>query len=106
VALLLREGWTVGKKQVLRLVGLKVRPPKKRVRRRGTSTGWLERATHRYQVWSWDFIHDRTDNGGTLKMLTLIDEYTRQCPARRRKKRKVGAWGSLLYFFRYLTRPC
>lgn len=84
VALLRREGWTVSKKQVQRLrrlVGLKVKPPKKRVRRRGTSTGGLERATHRHQVWSWDFIHDRTDNGGTLKMLTLIDEYTRQCLA-------------------------
>jgi putative transposase len=83
-ALLRREGWTVSKKQVQRLrrlVGLKVKPPKKRRRRQGTSTGWVERATHRHQVWSWDFIHDRTDNGGTLKMLTLIDEYTRQCLA-------------------------
>lgn len=96
VALLRREGWTVSKKQVQRLrrlVGLKVAPPKKRVRRRGPSTGWLERATHRHQVWSWDFIHDRTDNGGTLKMLTLIDEYTRQClairPARTLKSEDV-----------------
>ncbi len=96
VALLRREGWTVSKKQVQRLrrlVGLQVKPPKKRVRRRGASTGWLERATHRHQVWSWDFIHDRTDNGGTLKMLTLIDEYTRQClairPARALKSEDV-----------------
>ena len=28
---------------------------------------------------SWDFVHDRTDNGGPLKMMTLIDEYTRKC---------------------------
>ena len=97
VALLRREGWTVSKKQVQRklrrLVGLRVKPPKKWVRRRGASTGWLERATHRHQVWSWDFIHDRTDNGGTLKMLTLIDEYTRQClairPARALKSEDV-----------------
>jgi transposase InsO family protein len=96
VALLRREGWTVSKKQVQRLrrlVGLKVKPPRTRVRRRGVSTGWLERATHRHQVWSWDFIHDRTDNGGTLKMLTLIDEYTRQClairPARTLKSEDV-----------------
>jgi len=83
-ALLRREGWTVSKKQVQRLrrlVGLKVKPPRKRRRRQGVSTGWVQRATHRHQVWSWDFIHDRTDNGGTLKMLTLIDEYTRQCLA-------------------------
>jgi transposase InsO family protein len=31
------------------------------------------------EVWSWDFVHDRTDNGVPLKMLTLIDEYSRQC---------------------------
>jgi hypothetical protein len=31
------------------------------------------------EVWSWDFVHDRTDNGVLLKMLTLIDEYSRQC---------------------------
>ena len=31
------------------------------------------------EVWSWDFVHDRTDNGASLKMLTLIDEYSRQC---------------------------
>ncbi|MEI9998796.1 MAG: DDE-type integrase/transposase/recombinase [Verrucomicrobiota bacterium] len=86
----------MSKKQVQRLrrwVGLKVKSPKKRVRRRGASTGWLERATHRHQVWSWDFIHDRTDNGGTLKMLTLIDEYSRQClairPARTLKSEDV-----------------
>ncbi len=30
-------------------------------------------------MWSWDFVHDRTDNGVALKMLTLIDEYSRQC---------------------------
>jgi putative transposase len=38
-------------------------------------------ATHRHHVWTWDFIFDRTDNGGTLKMMTLLDEYTRQCLA-------------------------
>ena len=30
-------------------------------------------------MWSWDFIHDRTDNGAPLKILTIIDEYSRQC---------------------------
>ena len=32
-------------------------------------------------MWTWDFIFDRTDNGGTIKMMTLLDEYTRQCLA-------------------------
>jgi hypothetical protein len=37
------------------------------------------RAMRLNEVWSWDFVHDRTDNGVPLKMLTLIDEYSRQC---------------------------
>jgi transposase InsO family protein len=38
-------------------------------------------ATHRNHVWTWDFIFDRTDKGSPLKMLTTLDEYTRQCVA-------------------------
>jgi transposase InsO family protein len=30
-------------------------------------------------VWSWDFVADRTDNGAPLRVLSLIDEFTRQC---------------------------
>ena len=54
----------------------------KRPRRRGCSTGTIptraERVNH---VWSWDFISDRTDNGGKLRILSLIDEYSRECLA-------------------------
>ena len=32
-------------------------------------------------MWSWDFISDRTDNGGKLRILSLIDEYSRECLA-------------------------
>jgi len=46
--------------------------------RRGVSTGLPTQAIHRHHVWTWDFIFDRTDKGGTLKMMTLLDEYTRQ----------------------------
>ena len=45
----------------------------------GVSTGLPTQAKHQHHVWTWDFIFDRTDNGGTLKMMTLLDEYTRQC---------------------------
>ena len=82
--LLTKEGWTISRKQlqrVRRCQGLKVRPKPKKIPRRGTSTGLPTQATHRHQVWTWDFIFDRTDNGGTLKMMTLLDEYTRQCLA-------------------------
>jgi len=32
---------------------------------------------HRHHAWTWNFIFDRTDSGGTLKMMTLLDEYSR-----------------------------
>jgi len=79
--LLGREGWMVSRKQVQHIrgqEGLKVRPKPKKIPRRGLSTGLPTQATHRHHVWSWDFIFDRTDKGGTLKMMTLLDEYTRQ----------------------------
>ena len=74
----------MSRKQVQRIrrrEGLKVRPKPKKIPRRGVSTGLPTQAMHRHQVWTWDFIFDRTDNGGTLKMMTLLDEYTRPCLA-------------------------
>ncbi|MFP6897064.1 MAG: IS3 family transposase [Roseibacillus sp.] len=81
-ALLMREGWKAGRKFVQRIrrlegLGIKGRGPRRR--RRGHSTGSPTRAGLLNEVWSWDFVHDRTDNGGSLKMLTLIDEFSRQC---------------------------
>lgn len=81
-ALLYREGWKAGRKFVQRIrrmegLGIKGRGPRRR--RRGHSTALPSRATRLNEVWSWDFVHDRTDNGAGLKMLTLIDEYSRQC---------------------------
>ena len=83
-ALLAREGWDISRKQVQRIrrtEGLKVRPKPQRIPRQGNSTGLPTHATHRNHVWTWDFIFDRTDKGSTLKMLTMLDEYTRQCVA-------------------------
>ena len=83
-ALLAREGWHISRKQVQRIQrteGLKVRPKPQRIPRQGNSTGLPTHATHRNHVWTWDFIFDRTDKGSTLKMLTMLDEYTRQCVA-------------------------
>lgn len=31
------------------------------------------------EVWSYDFIQDRTADGGTVRILSIIDEYTREC---------------------------
>ena len=81
-ALLQQEGWHVGKRQVRRLrrlEGLRVPPTKRKILRRGHSTGLPTKATHKNQVWTWDFIADATIRGGSLRMLTVLDEHTREC---------------------------
>jgi len=83
--LLRAEGWKVGKKLVQRLrreCGLRVKRWLPRRRRRGQSTGTIPtRAERLNHVWSWDFVADRTDNGGRLRILSLIDEHSRECLA-------------------------
>ena len=84
-ALLRREGWRVNKKRVHRLwreAGLKVVPQKQRKRRRlGASENGCtrRRAEHADHVWSCDFVMDRTEDGRRLKILAVVDEYTREC---------------------------
>ena len=36
---------------------------------------------HRNHVWSYDFVMDRTADGRSFRMLTIVDEYTRECLA-------------------------
>jgi len=77
-----REGWQVGRRRIQRLrrqEGLRVPPTRRKIARRGLSTGLPTRATHRNHVWTWDFIADATVRGGTLRMLTILDEHTREC---------------------------
>lgn len=80
------EGWRVNVKRVesiWRQEGLKV--PRRQPKR---GRLWLNdgsclrlRPEHRDHVWSYDFVADRTKDGGPLRMLTLVDEYTRECLA-------------------------
>ena len=91
-ALLWQEGWTISQSRVERIwkqEGLKV--PQKQPKR---GRLWLNdgscvrlRPLHKNHVWSWDFVMDRTDDGRVIKILTLIDEYTKEAlavyPARR-----------------------
>lgn len=82
-AMLRQEGWDVNVKRVYRIwreEGLKV--PSKQPRR---ARLWLldgstvrlrpERKNH---VWSYDFVMDRTKDGRVIKMLTIVDEFTRE----------------------------
>ena len=82
--LLRREGWLVNHKRVHRLWklhGMQV-PRKQRKRRRlpGLSSNSCvrHRALRRNHVWSYDFVADRTEDGRQLKLLAVIDEYTRE----------------------------
>ncbi len=80
------DGWRVNHKRIERLwrrEGLKV--PKKQPRRGrlwlGDGSCIRLRPEHRNHVWAYDFIADRTRDGRPLKMLTIVDEYTRECLA-------------------------
>ena len=85
-ALLLEEGWKVNHKRVERIwrqEGLKV--PKRQPKRRRL---WLndgscvrQRPLFKNQVWTYDFVHARTWNGRPIRILTILDEYTRECLA-------------------------
>ena len=80
------EGWGVKHKRVERIwreEGLKV--PKKQPKR---GRLWLTdgscirlRPLYRHHVWAYDFVADRTHDGRPLKLLTVLDEYSRECLA-------------------------
>ena len=85
-ALLRAEGFKVNRKRVYRLwrrEGLKVPVKRHKRRRLGTSRNGImhHRATGKDHVWTWDFIHDRTEDGRALKWLSIVDEFTRECLA-------------------------
>ena len=67
-------------REVRRQEGLCVPPPRKKRRRLGISTGrHPQKASYRGHVWTWDFIHDWTLKGGSCRILSVVDEYTREC---------------------------
>ena len=85
-ALLRTEGWRVNHKRVERIwrrEGLKV--PQKQPKR---GRLWLNdgscirlRPCWRNHVWAYDFVQARTHDGRAFRMLTVIDEFTRECLA-------------------------
>jgi transposase InsO family protein len=85
-ALLKADGWRVNHKRVERIwraEGLKV--PKKQPKR---GRLWLNdgscvrlRPERRNHVWSYDFVSERTHDGRPLRLLTILDEYSRECLA-------------------------
>jgi putative transposase len=80
--LLRREGQTVNHKRIFRVyraAGLSV---KRKNRKRLVRTGWLAvAATAPNQQWALDFVHDRLASGRTIRVLTVVDTFTRECLA-------------------------
>lgn len=77
-----REGYRVNHKRVERLwkaEGLPLVRKRSHKGKRSHCSGRGPEAARPNEVWSYDFIHDRTQYGQRLKMLTVLDEYTREC---------------------------
>ena len=86
-ALLVREGWSVNKKAVrriwrqsgLKLAGPRAVPKPRRPHGQDINGCHLRPSRGKDDAWTCDFIFDRTSDGRSLKCLSLIDEYTREC---------------------------
>jgi transposase InsO family protein len=83
-ALLREAGWRVNKKRVERIwrqEGLKVPQKQPKKGRLWLNDGSCIRLRPEYpnHVWSYDFVEDRTHDGGKFRMLNVIDEFTREC---------------------------
>jgi transposase InsO family protein len=84
-ALLRAEGWKVNRKRIerlWRLEGHRVPPRRSQAsgkRAQGTADKaiWNLPATKPLDVWSYDFMGGRTRHGGSLRILNVVDEYTR-----------------------------
>ena len=91
-ALLRAAGWLVNVKRVERIwrrEGLKV--PMKQPKR---GRLWLNdgscirlKAAHRNHVWAYDFVEHRTHDGRKMRMLCVVDEFTREALAIRVARR-------------------
>jgi putative transposase len=85
-ALFQHAGWEVNHKRVERIwrrEGLKVPQKQPKRGRLWLNDGSCVRLRPEYadHVWAYDFVADRTHDGKTLRMLTVVDEYRRECLA-------------------------
>jgi len=85
--LLRQDDWLINFKRVYRLwsqEGLKV-PRKQHKKRRGDGSSenacHRKRSEHYNHVWSYDFVTERLENGRKVRLLVVIDEFTRECLA-------------------------
>lgn len=91
-ALLIQDGWRVNHKRVARICreeGLKVpsRQPKRSRLWLGDGSCIRRRPEYPNHVWSYDFVFDRTHDNRSFRVLTLIDEFSRENLALEVKRR-------------------
>jgi len=82
--LLRREGWTVNLKRVLRLYreeGLCLRSKRPKRRRSAVRRHETIAATGTNQLWAMDFMSDALADGRKIRVLTVLDTFTRECVA-------------------------
>jgi putative transposase len=85
-ALLRSEGWRVNRKRIERLwraEGHRVPPRRmlasgKRAQGRAVNASWSLPALRPDHVWSYDFVSERTRTGGPIRILNVVDEFTRR----------------------------
>jgi putative transposase len=85
-ALLRSEGWAVNRKRIERLwraEGHRV-PPRRSTsgqaaRGDAANASWVLPAVRPNHIWSYDFVSVRTRGGGQIRILNVVDEFTRVC---------------------------
>ena len=95
--LLVEAGWAVNLKRVerlWRLEGLRVPDRNKHTAKKGggsdANSAWALPAIRPNHVWSYDFVAARTVDGGPLRILNIVDEFTREAVASH-VARSIGA---------------
>jgi transposase InsO family protein len=87
ITIKLREkGWFINFKRVYRLwcqEGFKIRRKQHKKLHIGCSENACNRKRPEYynHIWSYDFLSERLENGRLMKLLVVIDEFTRECLA-------------------------
>ena len=81
--LLRRKGWPVNAKRIYRLykdLGLQIRnkTPKRRVKAKLRED--RTKAVHSKDVWTMDFVHDQLATGRKIRVLTVVDTFSRFSP--------------------------
>jgi putative transposase len=82
--MLRREGWAINHKRVRRLysdLGLQLRKKSRRRRLKVKLRDDRALATGTHDVWAMDFVHDQLATGGKIRILTLVDTYSRYAHA-------------------------